>query len=519
MASKVKDSRPSLTSGLTVSWIAQILQIVAGFLIPRMIDGGMGPVTLGVWDFGWSLVSSFGLLHGGIGSSASRFIALERSRDNREGINRIASSAALIQRLIGVLILVLTCAIAWGIPYNLPGVGVELEREARWLVFLLGCAVGLSMLDAIYTGILTGCHRWATHHAIYAVTTILSVVGMVMVLALGYGLVALGIVHLACELLGRLLRRLFSYRACPGLKISMAAVDRHTMRTMIGFGGRMALGKISRVILNQTNSILIMMFLGPAALAMFVRPRSLVRQAAVFPQKYCYMLVPTVATLSGPGSSDQVRAFVISSCRNGLYMSVPIITFLLVGGTLLVELWMGKTYADPLLIAAIVMALASEVFYQPLDNLLIGLNLHGRPALVMLGAALAAVGFSWAALHNGFGLLGVAISMGIPWTFAHAIYLPLYGCKRLEMPVSGFLRAVWAGPLACAFPFALLLIGGRLLFPDQPLFALASGAAAAGLFLALCYWRWVLDPGLKRRIIGILRIATLRSRRSEGLKV
>lgn len=496
-----KDGREHLTAGLLVSWISQLLAIASGFLVPRMIDSGMGPVTLGIWDFGWSMVGYFRLLETGISGSVNRFVALERGKDDLEGVNRVSSSAAMLQRGIGGVVLLLTLVVAWGIPYDLKGVGPELEQQARWLVFLLGCSMGLSSFGSVFTGVLTGCHRWATHHLIYAVTNILSVIGMVTALSLGFGIVTLGLVYFLCELTGRILRGIYAYRACPGLRISMKLAEKATLRSMVGFGGRMAVGRISRIVLAQSSSLLVVTFMGPAALAMFVRPRSLLLQAAVFPQKYSFMLTPTVASLFGADRKSEVNGFVVSSSRTGLYMSLPILTFMAIGGVPLMGLWMGTDYADPWLIGLLTFAMASEIIYQPLDNLLIGLNLHGRPALVMLGAAMLAVLLVWIVLANGGGLPVVALAIGIPWTFAHGVYLPLHTCRSLGIRPAQFFRSVWGGPLAHALPFGLILAAARWVYPHQPLQALLGGGILGGLLLAVTYWIWVLPEPMKRRIL------------------
>jgi O-antigen/teichoic acid export membrane protein len=500
------DGRERMTVGLLVSWASQLLLMVSGFLIPRMIDQGMGPVTLGIWDFGWSLVSYFGLLDGGISGTVNRYVALERGKGDLVGINRVSSSAALLQRVVGGLILMLTIIVAWGIPYDLKGVSPELEIQARWMVFLLGCSMGLSSFGAIYTGVLTGCHRWATHHLIYAATNILSVIGMVVVLVLGYGVVALGVVHLSCEVTGRVLRGVYAYRACPGLRISMKLAERATLLDLLEFGGRVMVGQFSRIILAQTTSILIAVFLGPAALAMFVRPRSLVRQAAVFPRRYAQMLIPTVASISSSMQIEKVREFVCSSSRVGLYISLPIMIFLAIEGPSLIAVWMGPDYANGLLILVISITLASEVLFQPLDALLVGLNLHGRPALVTLGAAILAVLSAWVVLANGGGLVSVALAIGIPWTLAHGVYLPLYTCKRLEIRPLTFFRSVWCGPLLHALPFIVILATARWIFPDQPLYSLLGGGIIGGGVMATTYWIWVLPNTMKRKILTKLRL-------------
>ena len=52
----------------------------------------------------------------------------------------------------------------------------------------------------------------------------------------------------------------------------------HIGQAVMSFGGRMFVGRMSQVFMIQTISILVASYLSPAALALFARPRSLVRE-------------------------------------------------------------------------------------------------------------------------------------------------------------------------------------------------------------------------------------------------
>ena len=62
--SKKKDvtGRSRMARNLVGRWLGQIVVIVTGFVIPRLIGDNLGPVSLGIWDFGWSTVNYFRLL-------------------------------------------------------------------------------------------------------------------------------------------------------------------------------------------------------------------------------------------------------------------------------------------------------------------------------------------------------------------------------------------------------------------------------------------------------------------------
>ena len=77
-ASEDGAGRDRLIRNVLSSWGGHIVFIVAGFLMPRMMDHYVGQRLLGVWDLGWSIVSYFELAQIGMGSSVNRFVAKYR---------------------------------------------------------------------------------------------------------------------------------------------------------------------------------------------------------------------------------------------------------------------------------------------------------------------------------------------------------------------------------------------------------------------------------------------------------
>ena len=148
-----------IAGGLSISWIAQFIQIAAGFIVPRWIDHGLGRATLGIWDLGWSFVSYLTLLEAGIGCSVSRHVALYRISGDDGAVNRIVSSVAMVQRSVSLIILGLTAVIAYTLPHYLHGQPAARVLDGQIMMLVLGLGVALTMSASVYTGVLTGCHR------------------------------------------------------------------------------------------------------------------------------------------------------------------------------------------------------------------------------------------------------------------------------------------------------------------------------------------------------------------------
>ena len=78
--------RNRLFRNVLSSWAGHLVFIISGFIMPRMIDTHAGQSGLGVWDFGWSLVSYFGFVQAGICSSVNRYMAKYRAVNDVQSV-------------------------------------------------------------------------------------------------------------------------------------------------------------------------------------------------------------------------------------------------------------------------------------------------------------------------------------------------------------------------------------------------------------------------------------------------
>jgi O-antigen/teichoic acid export membrane protein len=493
-----------LARNIFTNWGAQAVQMVAGFVLPRMIDHRLGQATLGVWDLAWSLVVYFGLVQVGVTASINRYVAYHRAKDDFDGINRVLSSIAIVMRVMGAAAFSLAILFTYLVgPLFRERLGPHLT-EARWLVLLLGLGLAVQISATVYSSILTGLHRWDWHNGIHAATNVLTLAVMVGALLVGQGVIGVAVAHVAGETLGRSARMVVAYRLCPWLEIKRRHFRWETAREMLGFGGKAFLTYVSQLLMNSSVSLLIAGHLGPAALALYQRPVSLVRNFQVFVNKYAMVFSPTISSFQGAGRRSEVVSLALKATRYGIYLSLPVLLLLVVFGSEVMRAWMGGRYANGLLVAVVVAGLSSQISYIPLYGALVGLNLHGAYGVANLIAAATALLGSYVALgvlHTG--VLGVAVAVSVPLTIVSGIYLPVFACRRLEVSARAFWREVWRGPVLCALPYLACLVGGRLLFRDSSLHAVAAGVSLGGLLLAIAYWRTALPERWKARIRGL----------------
>jgi O-antigen/teichoic acid export membrane protein len=471
-----------------------------------MIDRRLGQDLLGVWDFAWSLVTYFGLVAAGVASSVNRYVARYRMAGDISGVNAVVSSACCIMAISGLLAMGLTITLSVLMPHLFGARVGENVREAQWVVFLLGASMAVEIAFQAYNGVLTGCHRWGLRNLIDSGWHAVTIAGMIVALVRGGGLRTLSLIYLIGIVLAYATRMVFAYRVCDGLKVRLSLVRWATIKEQFVFGGKTLIPNVSQLLLNQTVSVLIAATLGPAALALYARPRSLVLHANTLVKKMALVLIPTISSLQSRGDLEGVRELLTSAVRYSCYLALPITLVLVIFGGPIMVFWMGPRYGDGWLPAILATGFLVTMVQTPVWPILVGLNAHGRAGIAELLASLCSAllivlglgVFNW-------GLLAVALGVCVPLTIMNAVYLPIFMRRRIGLNIGRYFRSIAVAPVVHVLPFVACLVVSRLVWSARPLIGMAVGGAAGAVVLAVPYWRYVLPDRIKDWVLHHLR--------------
>jgi O-antigen/teichoic acid export membrane protein len=513
----IKDAtgRDRMAWNVLTTWGAHLVFIVAGFLMPRLIDRRLGQVSLGVWDFGWSLVSYFALAQVGVGSSVNRYVAKFRALGDVEGLRRTVSSVNVIQMASTALALTLTIVLTWLLPtFFGERLGMEVST-ARWTILLLGSAVAVQLAFNAFGGVLTGCHRWDIHNGVTSGAYGVIVCGMITVLTLGGGLRELSAVYLLGTLGGEVVRMLLAYRVCPELRVHPRLATWADIRMLLVFGGKTVVDNLARLLLTQANAILVATHLGPGALAVYARPGALVRHTDTLTNKFSMLLSPAASSLKSTDRLDELRHMFIQATRFAAFVAMPVTVFLALMGDLILHVWMGPRYGAGALMAVIAIGNFLPLTQRPSNHVLIGLNRHGRVGWASF--AVAWVGVAAAALALGpfhGGLVSAALSLVVPYSVGNGLFVMVYACRSVGVPLLRYLRLVFLPPLAWAVPLSASLLAVRFAFGDSPGLALAAGLGVSIALLAPVYWFVVLPLSVRQKVLSKAGRLLSRTRRN-----
>ncbi len=493
--------RKRLARNVVWSWAGHIVFVISGFVMPRMIDSHIGQHLLGTWDLCWSLVHYIGLASFGVGTSVNRNVARYRAAGQVQDLCRAVSSVVVIQAVVGLLALLITAVLAWIVPVAFAHRLGPDAATARWVVFFLGASVATQMCLDAFRGVITGCHRWDLHNGIQSGSFAVITAGMIVALLLGGGLTSLAVVYFLGTLAGEILRAVLAMRVCPELCVRWQYASWAFGKKVTVFGGKSMLLWLPTLIISQTVNVELAATMGPAALAILSRPLGLVRHAETFLNKFTYILGPMVGSLHGDERSAERRALFMNTTRWCVALSLPMLIGLAMLGDSVIVLWMGAHYVHPWLMATVAIGMFLAVAQGPAVQILIGLDAHGRVSLLNLVLVVVVMVAGTLLLnHIGWSIIGAALLVVVNQGLLYGIILPAFACARVHVSLGEYVRHGFLVPIACNLPFALALGAVRWRFGSQPLLALAVGAVAGGVVLALLYWRYLLSAEQRARV-------------------
>lgn len=498
--------RDRMVRNVLASWGGHMVFVVAGFIMPRMIDHHVGQASLGVWDFSWSLVSYFGLAGLGVGSSVNRYVAKLRAAGDRDGLNEAVSSVVCVQVVVASLIAIMVVTAVGYLPrFFRQHPGMELA-EARWVLGLLGASLVVQQAFDACRGTMTGCHRWDLHNGLNSASYGITVVIMIALLIYGHGLRSLAAAYVSVGAGTEIVRFLMVRRICPELDIRLGNASWKQAKEMLSFGIKTIVIFLPTLVVVQGTSLLVARNLGTAMLAVFSRPLGLIRSAQTFVNKYALVLTPTAGSLHGTGRQGEIRELMLRTTRYSVALTLPIVLFLAILGNCVLEVWMGPRYE-----AGRIMAIVAAGSFLPATQLsamtiLAGMNAHGRIGAVTLAVAVIGMGTGGAVLRaTGWSLTRASLLLAVVMAVNGGIIL-FFAARRVGVPIATYFRRSFLGPLAAGAPHAVALAAVGITWGHRPLVALGAGCVVSALVLTPIYWKHFLPQDLRtgiRRLPGV----------------
>ena len=479
-----------------------IIQALVNLWLTPYLIGHLGMAAYGMIPLVNSVVVYAAVLTGSLNSAVSRFLAIDLGQRDELAANKTFNTALFAILGITVILTPVIVAISLAFPhiFNVP---LGWETDASWLFATVATAFLLTVIGSNFA-VSPFIHSRFLESNIVSFAGLSARVGFIVIFfsllparmwyAGGGTLIAASVSLLGFVLLW--------YKLTPELRIHIRAFDPSRLKSLTGMMGWNSVNQLGNMLLSGADVILVNAFFGAATTGGYgtvmqfsvlldyvvSAPTTAIRSIMLL--KYAQRDFAGLRRLS----SQSIKLL-------GLALALPV--GLLCGFSRpLLSVWLGPSYQYLSTLLIIVTCHQSlNLCVRPLLNVQNAYNKLAWPGIMTLVIGGASLGLgALFAIWGKWGVLGVAVAVGVSWTAKNALYVPIHTAHIMKLPWWTFLPSSGPsviGTLAVGFgAYGLTLVR----MPNSWL-TLAGSAAAISLLYAALVW----GAGMSRADRELLR--------------
>ncbi len=312
---------------------------------------------------------------------------------------------------------------------------------------------------------------------------------VVILILMGYRLVAIAITHVFSTLAAGAVRAVYVFSGNRHLKLKPAFINRDTLAMVGRYSFLLFVYYFATRFIFSVGNLVIGYYLAAAFITMYSIPARLVDELRVVIMS-TGVLQPAVSHLSARGRDDTVQKVLVDGTKYSMMVVLPIAAAYVAVGDVFMSLWVGSRYAAAgyHILIILTIAVTANVTQHASIQILQGIAKHGSLAYLRIVEALVNLVLS-IFLVRRYGITGAAIGSCIPMVCTNLIFIPWYTCRQLHLPLVRFYMRGILVPFAPTLIFGLLMyIGSQIVKIDswtEFILLLAVGSSC----YSCCAWK------------------------------
>ena len=424
--------------------------LALALIVTPILVRGLGKEAYGTWVLVTSLVLYFDLLKFGFSKAAIKYVAEGNAIGDLDRVRRtIATSCAAL---------------------SVPGLALMLA--APGLAFLFPMLFHVSPnLKAVaipadtFGSALSGFQRFELLNATLTATALAQAVAWTVIVALGGGLIAVGVAGVSLSLLSQVARYLIVRHLCGVPPLRRRYVDRALFKPLVSMSGWIALTDFAEFVIGGLDPIVVGLIAGVPQAGVYAVGSKLAALTERFTTPLLTLFFPHASELSTSGEKESIRATLIAGTRIAVAVATPLTIVLGVLARPAIRSWVGPSFGDAALVV-VFLSTTALVYAVAQTGVLVlrGLGDVKFPARINLFEAVVNLSLS-VALCKTIGIKGVALGTLIAAVLTQLMILLPYICRRTGVRFHSLivlLARQFLLPAALALGVGLLLLATGL---------------------------------------------------------
>lgn len=439
------------------TWTGVVANLFIGFVLSPYIIRKLGEERYGIWALSFALIEYLGLFDLGFRSAVVNYASRFRAQRQPDRINEVINTALCYFLGIFVIGLVLT-GVSAGQVHRFFHITEAYRPEFSTLILLIGFSWAAGIVCSIFQASLEAFQQFKVYNHIWISTVVVRAAGCALLLYRGQGLVAMGGMVVASQLMGYLLTVVALRRIFPELRFSTALVKFSRLKEMAAYGIHSFLASSSSLLLNQGPPVLVGHFRPEAFVGFYTLPQRLLHYTVDALARIGFVTAPNTAELVALGRLQHVIKLGIYLNRYCFALFLPLSIFVLVYGREVIHTWVGPNFAlhsAPLLPAFVLSTSFALAGQFNSSSILFGMARHQHYARSLLVEAAALVCGLLLVIPR-YGILGAAWLASGLMTVNRGLVTPWIVCRYLDFRFSTYMRSIYLRPALAGVPVAVL---------------------------------------------------------------
>lgn len=451
MSSKAR----KMVKGSVLRIIEFAANAIIGLAMMPFIIHSLGDKMYGLWIFVGSFLGYYGLMDFGLNTAVQRFISRSIGSEDSLEMNKVANTSLVIFACIGLVVLVMSFAIAFLFPLFIKNIADQQVFKVVVLILGLNCAIGFPL--RVFSGIISADLRYDIRAIIEIAKLFLRTCLILFFLKNGFGVIAVAWITLGVDISGYISMFFVVRILYPYIVIAKKYIDLSKIKTLFGYSVYSFITQLADQARFNIDNLVIVFFIGLSSVTFYSIGARLMRYFWDFMGCAFGMTMPIFSQYEGSNNYDLIREKYMFLTKISSYASLVIGGMLIVFGKAFIIRWVGKDYANSYYIFIILLIpFIFDVLQMPGNGLLYGLSKHKYYAISNTIEGLANLILS-VILVRKYGIYGVALGTAVPMFVMKIFIQPLYICKIIGLSYKKFYIELMQ-------PIVLLSLGGMFIY-------------------------------------------------------
>ncbi|MDQ0217479.1 polysaccharide biosynthesis protein [Peribacillus cavernae] len=451
--------RNQLKAGAVLSYIALFISSVISIIYTPVMLNILGQSEFGLFSLATSTAAFVGVLNFGLGNAVIRYTAKYKALKDEEGCYNLYGMFFIMYGILGIVALIAGIVLSFNshILFSNSLTGDEIHTlKSLMRILVVNTSVGIGL--GLFSVLMLAHEKFIFSKVVGILSSIINPLVMLPFLVMGYGSIGMVVITTIINLTTILINMIYCFKILK-IKIRFKALQRGLFKEVIIFSSLIFLNMIIGQIYWSTDQIILGMYSGTVAIAVYSIGVSFSGYFSGFSAGISNVFLSRVTTMvTNKANDSEISELFIRIGRVQFVIISLALSGFIVFGQEFINLWVGRKYHDSFLIAMLILTPMVIPLIQGMGGVILqAKNMHKFKTIVNFALALANVILS-IIFVQWWGAIGCALATAISFTIGNIIITNIYYWKKINIDIPKF----WFNIFCMSAPFFTSVLLGTI---------------------------------------------------------